>query len=79
MDELFSTFMCQDYVIYEYTGKLCCIVSDADHSRFDYNDTTWENIVKQKMTDREWQENETPRARKARKACVPHKTRRRLF
>ena len=79
MDELFATFMCQDHLTYEYIGKLCCIVSDADHPRFEYNDTTWENIIKQKMTDREWLENETPRARKARKVRVPHKTRRRLF
>ena len=79
MDELFATFMCQDHLTCEYTGKLCCIVSDADHPRFEDDDTTWENIVKQKMTGREWLENQTPRARKARKVRVPQKTRRRLF
>ena len=79
MDELFTTFMCKDFLSYEYTEKLCCIVSESDHPRFEYDDTTWENIIKQKMTEREWVEKETPRARKAKKVRVPQKTRRKLF
>lgn len=57
MDELFASFMCQDHLTYEYTGKLCYLESDADHPRFEYNDATKENIVKQKMTDPEWLQN----------------------
>ncbi|XP_068684804.1 uncharacterized protein [Montipora foliosa] len=58
MDELFTTFMCKDVLSYEYTDKKCCIVSESDHPRFEYNDTTWENIIAQKMTEHEWNDNE---------------------
>ena len=79
MDELFSAFMCKDFLSYEYNEKKCCVVSKCDHPRFEYDDTTWENIIKQKMTEHKWLENETPRARKAKKVRVPQKTRRKLF
>ena len=44
MDELLSTCMCKEFLSDEYTEKLCCIVSESDHPRFEY-DTTRENII----------------------------------
>ena len=79
MDEVFSTFMCKDFLSYEYNEKKCCVVSKSDQPKFEYDDTTWENIIKHKMAEYKWLESETPRARKAKKVRVPQKTRRNLF
>lgn len=59
--------------------KKCCVVSKSDQPKFEYDDTTWENIIKHKMAEYKWLESETPRARKAKKVRVPQKTRRNLF
>ena len=79
MDELFTSFMSKDFLTYEYSENLCCLVTDDDHPRLEYDDATWENVVKQKMTERELLENETPRSRKAKKTHIPKKSRRKLF
>ena len=79
MDDVFSTFMCKDFLSYEYNEKKCCVVSKSDQPKFEYDDTTWENIIKHKMAEYKWLESETPRARKAKKVRVPQKTRRNLF
>ena len=79
MDELFTSFMSKDFLTYDYSENLCCLVTDDDHPSLEYDDTTWENVVNQKMTEREWLENETPRARKAKKTHIPKKSRRKLF
>ena len=55
------------------------MVSKSDQPKFEYDDTTWENIIKQKMAEYKWLESETPRVRKAKKVRVPQKTRRNLF
>ena len=55
------------------------MVSKSDQPKFEYDDTTWENIIKHKMAEYKWLESETPRARKAKKVRVPQKTRRNLF
>lgn len=72
-------FMCNDFLSYEYNEKKCCVVSKSDQPKFEYDDTTWENIIKQKMAEYKWLESETPRVRKAKKVRVPQKTRRNLF
>lgn len=79
MDELFSSFMCKDFLSYDYNEKKRCFVSKCDHPRFDYDETNWENIIKVKTTEHKWLENETPRARKAKRVRVPKKTRRQHF
>jgi len=61
MDELFTYFMNKDFLTYEYSEHLCCLVADDDHPSLEYDDATWENVVKQKMMEREWIENETSR------------------
>lgn len=35
MDETFTTFFGKDYLSYEYTEKLCCIVAEDDHPRLE--------------------------------------------
>ena len=79
MDELFSLFMGKDHFRYEYTEDLCCIVMEDGDERLEYDDTCWENVFKQKMIERKWLDNETPRARKAKKKRITKKSRRKLF
>lgn len=74
MDEVFTTFLCKDYLTYDYTEKLCCIVADDEHPTFEYSDSSWENIVKKKLT-----ESETPRSRRKKTDHIAKKTRRKLF
>ena len=71
--------MGKDHLRYEYTEDLCCIVTEDGDKRLVYDETCWENVLKQKMSERKWLENETPRARKAKKKRIAKKSRRILF
>lgn len=51
MDELFSSFMCKDFLSYDYNEKKRCFVSKCGHPRFDYDETNLENIIKVKTTN----------------------------
>ena len=79
MDELFTSFVGKDYLTYEYSENLCCFVADDDHPILEYDSESWENIVKNKMNEREWLENETPCAWRLKKRRIPKKSRRKLF
>lgn len=79
MDELFSLFMGKDHLSYEFTEDLCCIVTEDGDERLEYDDTCWENVCKQKMVERKWLDNETPRSRKTIKKGIAKKSRRKLF
>lgn len=73
MDEIFTAFMGEDFLTYVYTNNLCCTVADERHPKLEYDDAVWESIFKQKMVEREWLENETPRARRTKKRSVAKK------
>ena len=79
MDELFTSFVGKDYLTYKYSENLCCFVADDDHPILEYDSEYWENIVKNKMNEREWLENETPRAWRLKKRRIPKKSRGKLF
>lgn len=79
MDEIFTAFMGEDFLTYVYTENLCCTVADELHPKLEYDDAVWESIFKQKMVEREWLENETPRSRRAKKRPLAKTSRRRLF
>lgn len=79
MDQLFTTSMGKDFLVYRYTEDLSCVVVEEDCPLLEYDDASWDNIGTMKPIERQWLESETPRARKKKKGSIPKKSRRKLF
>lgn len=80
MDQVFTTSMGKDFLVYRYTEDLSCVVVEEDCPLLEYDvDASWDNIGTMKPIERQWLESETPRARKKKKGSIPKKSRRKLF
>ena len=76
---MFTLFLGEDFLTYEYTGNLTCIMADNNNPRLEYDDASWKTIVNQKSRKRERLKVDTPRSSKAKMCSIPKKSQQKLF